>query len=431
MRPNQQNSRSTKTLGWFMADDLFDKKNMKNPEKEVEIAKSPPQEERKKKRSKKPQMHKRVEQIRTPSESSGTCEEVMEEKQRVLGTVPSFTPKDVPLAFYVPNDNKTEDFWYYDVASDGYYYEQNGAKGWRRRMPNSVMQKIKEQENQILAANNNKLPPNLLNAQAAAQAVLLQQALMAQQNQPPLKPPNQLFRNQQQLAAQAGGHNLHHQIPNVQNLAAAQLAAVHAAAVQSYGAALARGQLPRNTIIDESSASSSVSEDTTAHDLYYDQLPRAAVSKNAPNHAPSHVPSNQKQANPLLDPASFPPITRPDQLNIDENQRVPNFNADKFIQDLSFSGLDPIKVLGMASRTPVSSWSSVASRTTHSTSTSNSVQATPTSATLPLQTPNFVQISNQLQNNNRNVWSEFAQNGITKEDESMAKIMADLEKIWA
>ena len=37
---------------------------MKNPEKEVEIAKSPPQEERKKKRSKKPQMHKRVEQIR-------------------------------------------------------------------------------------------------------------------------------------------------------------------------------------------------------------------------------------------------------------------------------------------------------------------------------------------------------------------------------
>lgn len=336
-------------------------------------------------------------------------------------------------------------------------------------MPNSVMQKIKEQENQILAANNNKLPPNLLNAQAAAQAVLLQQALMAQQNQPPLKyydptsdgffyemasvdgwkrrqpnkplsasapagisrPPNQLFRNQQQLAAQAGGHHLHHQIPNVQNLAAAQLAAVHAAAVQSYGAALARGQLPRNTIIDESSASSSVSEDTTAHDLYYDQLPRAAVSKNAPSHAPSHVPSNPKQANPLLDPASFPPITRPDQLNIDENQRVPNFNADRFIQDLSFSGLDPIKVLGMASRTPVSSWSSVAGRTTHSTSTSHSVQATPTSATLPLQTPNFMQISNQLQNNNRNVWSEFAQNGITKEDESMAKIMADLEKIWA
>ncbi|VDK52606.1 unnamed protein product [Cylicostephanus goldi] len=38
-----------------------------------------------------------------------------------------------------------DDYWYYDVASDGYYYEQNGAKGWRRRMPNSAMQRIKEQ----------------------------------------------------------------------------------------------------------------------------------------------------------------------------------------------------------------------------------------------------------------------------------------------
>lgn len=38
-----------------------------------------------------------------------------------------------------------DDYWYYDVASDGYYYEQNGAKGWRRRMPNSALHKIKEQ----------------------------------------------------------------------------------------------------------------------------------------------------------------------------------------------------------------------------------------------------------------------------------------------
>ena len=35
----------------------------------------------------------------------------------------------------VLNDFK-DDYWYYDVATDGYYYEQNGAKGWRRRMPN-------------------------------------------------------------------------------------------------------------------------------------------------------------------------------------------------------------------------------------------------------------------------------------------------------
>lgn len=47
-------------------------------------------------------------------------------------------------------------FRYYDVASDGYYYEQNGAKGWRRRMPNSVMQKIKEQVN-FNASLNGKL----------------------------------------------------------------------------------------------------------------------------------------------------------------------------------------------------------------------------------------------------------------------------------
>uniref|UniRef100_A0A1I7X2C3 WWE domain-containing protein n=1 Tax=Heterorhabditis bacteriophora TaxID=37862 RepID=A0A1I7X2C3_HETBA len=55
--------------------------------------------------------------------------EDLEEKQRVVGV----------------GEPVREDYWYYDVASDGYYYEQNGAKGWRRRMPNSAMQRIKEQ----------------------------------------------------------------------------------------------------------------------------------------------------------------------------------------------------------------------------------------------------------------------------------------------
>ncbi|VDM69845.1 unnamed protein product [Strongylus vulgaris] len=50
-------------------------------------------------------------------------------------------------------------------------------------------------------------------------------------------------------------------------------------------------------------------------------------------------------------------ISRPDSLPLCD-QILPGFNADKFIQDLSFSGLDPAKVLGSVSRTPADPWAS-------------------------------------------------------------------------
>ncbi|PIO58267.1 hypothetical protein TELCIR_20301, partial [Teladorsagia circumcincta] len=55
-----------------------------------------------------------------------------------------------------------EDYWYYDVASDGYYYEQNGAKGWRRRMPNSAMQRIKEQVRAVFLLSRQAFSPRQL-----------------------------------------------------------------------------------------------------------------------------------------------------------------------------------------------------------------------------------------------------------------------------
>ena len=31
--------------------------------------------------------------------------------------------------------NMKEDYWYYDPDSDGFYYEHNGTRGWRKRNP--------------------------------------------------------------------------------------------------------------------------------------------------------------------------------------------------------------------------------------------------------------------------------------------------------
>ncbi|VDO62522.1 unnamed protein product [Heligmosomoides polygyrus] len=58
-----------------------------------------------------------------------------------------------------------EDYWYYDVASDGYYYEQNGAKGWRRRMPNSAVHRMKEQ-NLMYSRPHRHLPPPFVHLRA-------------------------------------------------------------------------------------------------------------------------------------------------------------------------------------------------------------------------------------------------------------------------
>uniref|UniRef100_A0A914DX92 Uncharacterized protein n=1 Tax=Acrobeloides nanus TaxID=290746 RepID=A0A914DX92_9BILA len=45
---------------------------------------------------------------------------------------------------------KKEDYWYYDPVSDGFYYEHNGSRGWRRRNPkiHGVPAPLKADENE-------------------------------------------------------------------------------------------------------------------------------------------------------------------------------------------------------------------------------------------------------------------------------------------
>ncbi|PIO74334.1 hypothetical protein TELCIR_03663 [Teladorsagia circumcincta] len=221
-----------------------------------------------------------------------------------------------------------EDYWYYDVASDGYYYEQNGAKGWRRRMPNSAMQRIKEQvrgssvavpvipssavfllsrqafsprqlvipelirrsvpvrlrgassplkkrnrliEREFLQeitqlANGGKLP--MLNLQTAAQAhALLQSALFSQ---PALKYYDANSDGFFYEMASVDGWKrrqpnkpVHQSLSHGMNSSSAS-AEAGTPTRPSYGATLARGQIPRHhCVLDDSSASSSVSEDTS------------------------------------------------------------------------------------------------------------------------------------------------------------------------
>lgn len=90
-------------------------------------------------------------------------------------TVPPGPPPTVPQS-----GANQEEYWFYDVATDGYYYEQNGAKGWRRRQPNAAVHKAngKEQEVAHMNVNGRGKYDQLLAAQAAAaHAAYLQHAI--------------------------------------------------------------------------------------------------------------------------------------------------------------------------------------------------------------------------------------------------------------
>ncbi|KAK6030732.1 hypothetical protein OSTOST_03127, partial [Ostertagia ostertagi] len=287
-------SARSRTLAWFLADDLLEKKSAPANGSMKTDGKNSPQaggksEDKKRRRAlrraKKNEGAAQLDLTDVDVNAAALEDLFAGERQRVL--------------------SGGEDYWYYDVASDGYYYEQNGAKGWRRRMPNSAMQRIKEQEITQLA-NGGKLP--MLNLQTAAQAhALLQSALFSQ---PALKYYDANSDGFFYEMASVDGWKrrqpnkpVHQTLSHGLNSSSAS-AEAGTPTRPSYGATLARGQIPRHhCVLDDSSASSSVSEDTSL-------------------------------------------------------QILPGFNADKFIQELSFSGLDPSKVLGSVSRTPADPWAS-------------------------------------------------------------------------
>jgi len=80
-----------------------------------------------------------------------------------------------------------EDYWYYDPVSDGFYYEHNGSRGWRKRnpklhgTPGSVMQ----QQQAMKAAAAAEAEQQQQQAAAAAAAVQAQQAQQSKQQQQP------------------------------------------------------------------------------------------------------------------------------------------------------------------------------------------------------------------------------------------------------
>ncbi|EGT51152.1 hypothetical protein CAEBREN_08401 [Caenorhabditis brenneri] len=186
-----------------------------------------------------------------------------------------------------------EEYWFYDVASDGYYYEQNGAKGWRRRQPNAAVHKAngKEQEVAHMNVNGRGKYDQLLAAQAAAaHAAYIQHAiqLMSQnpgssgaqnpqnpQNPPPhLNPPTMRYYDPNsdgfyyEMASVDGWKRRQPNKPASASLPHGMVSRplppppgsmmmmapppprgmFGSDGGSSYGAALARGQFPRNTV---------------------------------------------------------------------------------------------------------------------------------------------------------------------------------------
>ncbi|VDO62517.1 unnamed protein product [Heligmosomoides polygyrus] len=216
---------------------------------------------------------------------------------------------------------------YYDANSDGFFYEMASVDGWKRRQPNKPVHQSMS---------------NGMNSSAAASATM--------ENGTPTRP--------------------------------------------SYGATLARGQVPRHhCVLDDSSASSSVSEDTNLQDVFgldsaFSGLTMGCDSPFRPlnnatstttttsssstssnttannssmnsNHHRQHHNGGSASSNGSTTSSSSTTtsVSRPESLLLTD-QILPGFNADKFIQDLSFSGLDPAKVLGSVSCTPADPWAS-------------------------------------------------------------------------
>lgn len=195
-----------------------------------------------------------------------------------------------PPAPTVTQGANQEEYWFYDVATDGYYYEQNGAKGWRRRQPNAAVHKAngKEQEVAHMNVNGRGKYDQLLAAQAAAaHAAYIQQAIQIQaamgQNSaqnpqnPHQNPPTMRYydpnsdgfyyemasvdgwkRRQPNKPASASlPHGIVSRPPHgastgprgsTASMIPGFMGSMGSTTGSSYGAALARGQFPRNTV---------------------------------------------------------------------------------------------------------------------------------------------------------------------------------------
>lgn len=228
-------------------------------------------------------------------------------------------------------------------------------------MPNSAMHRIKEQEIAQLA-NGGKIP--MLNMQTAVHAhALLQSAMFSQ---PALK---YYDANSDgfyyEMASVDGWKRRQPSKPANQSLSGVTtVGTVGTSGTEmagtpthtSYGATLARGQVPRNhCVLDDSSASSSVSEDNSLQDVFgldtaFSGLTMSCDSPFRPLSGATNTNGNSKNN-------SSTTVSRPDSLLLSD-QILPGFNADKFIEDLSFSGLDPSKMLNSVSRTPADPWAS-------------------------------------------------------------------------
>nr|AAT12421.1 hypothetical protein isoform b [Dictyocaulus viviparus] len=345
----------SKTLAWFLADDLLDKKSapvnghMKTDGKISHNATGKAEDKKRRRALRRAKKNEAMAQFDSAEmeANSVTLEDLfVNERQRIL--------------------NGGDDYWYYDVASDGYYYEQNGAKGWRRRIPNSAMQRLKEQEiAQLAAANGGKLPP--LNMQTAAHAhALLQSALFSQ---PALKYYDANSDGFYYEMASVDGwkrrqpnKSAHQPLSSAMNSGSISTSGIDSSGTPtrtSYGAALARGQIPRHhCVLDDSSASSSISEDNSLQDVFgldaaFNGLTMGCDSPFLPLNSTTNVNTNGNcNSNGITTT-----VYRPGSYPLSEQIR-PGFNADKFIEELTFSELDPSKVLGSVSRTPVDPWAS-------------------------------------------------------------------------
>ncbi|EFO89488.1 hypothetical protein CRE_18173 [Caenorhabditis remanei] len=191
-----------------------------------------------------------------------------------------------------------EEYWFYDVATDGYYYEQNGAKGWRRRQPNAAVHKGgKDQEVAHMSVNGPGKYNQLLAAQAAAaQAAFLQHAFQLQQSQmiPQTPPPSGAsgapqMNNPTMRYYDPSSDGFFYEMASVDGWKRRQPNKPVSASVpagitrpysqrhqapesmprhpqqptSSYGAALARGQFPRNTVKQPDSEVLSTTPTTT------------------------------------------------------------------------------------------------------------------------------------------------------------------------
>ncbi|KAK0411181.1 hypothetical protein QR680_005531 [Steinernema hermaphroditum] len=117
--------RGNKTLGWFLSETLMEKEaTPAAPESEAGSNAS----EGEKKKSRRGGGKQRGKKI--------AVECILPKKNPTCVGADSYSTLSPEEK--VPSGNKEqskEDYWYYDPVSDGFYYEQNGSRGWRKRMP--------------------------------------------------------------------------------------------------------------------------------------------------------------------------------------------------------------------------------------------------------------------------------------------------------